>query len=421
MLGTIHPAFLSPLPGVYPSSSSYNPNLHSLISRRSPRYLRSRTIQPCCKAKRQSPDPASSSQSQRKQKRSRQSNNKKPNPPVANDRTSKSENSNPSSSPAVGRVKRALGSSREEDGPTLPTVDTNLTREDFIKEGIVDDVEAMGGKGSLFVPEDIRYGIRDYKNPFEGKQSKNGGVDGLGEAKTTGDEEGRKGRGVSVAGVERNLTGDGGVVKTIVEEGSGAVVATGAEVVVDYVGKLENGKKFDASGDRSKDGFKFVLGKGKVIKGWDVGVAAMRLGEKATLKIAPKYAYGTRGVPPVIPSKATLTFDIKLLSASEVQEKVPRTVAGYNPGVPRTPEDISAAYEKKMDDKSKEKKKTWLEQIYIISPFASQTGKRPPWFLNPNITFFIVFAIVGAAFYLVYISGGIHQGFVEDVDVNIFK
>lgn len=97
------------------------------------------------------------------------------------------------------------------------------------------------------------------------------------------------------------------------------------------------------------------------------------------------------------------------------------TMADNNPGVPRTADDIKAAYTKKMAEKPKDTK-SWLERIYIISPFASQTGQKPPWYLNPNITFVIVFIIVGIAFYVVVASGGVHQGYVNGAppDVNPF-
>ncbi|GAB0497536.1 hypothetical protein MMPV_008871 [Pyropia vietnamensis] len=97
------------------------------------------------------------------------------------------------------------------------------------------------------------------------------------------------------------------------------------------------------------------------------------------------------------------------------------TMADNNPGVPRTADDIKAAYTKKMAEKPKDTK-SWLERIYIISPFASQTGQKPPWYLNPNITFVIVFIVVGVAFYVVVKSGGVHQGYVNGAppDVNPF-
>ena len=87
---------------------------------------------------------------------------------------------------------------------------------------------------------------------------------------------------------------------------SGAVARNGQKVTVKYVGTLTNGKRFDA-GDIS-----FRLGAGEVIKGWDLGVAGMRVGGKRKLRIPPDAAYGKRGAPPTIPPNATLLFDVEL-------------------------------------------------------------------------------------------------------------
>ncbi|XP_071348992.1 peptidyl-prolyl cis-trans isomerase Fkbp12-like isoform X1 [Trachinotus anak] len=78
-------------------------------------------------------------------------------------------------------------------------------------------------------------------------------------------------------------------------------------------GTLTNGKKFDSSRDRG-EAFKFNIGKGEVIRGWDEGVLQMSLGQVAKLTCSPDYAYGARGYPPVIPANSTLIFEVELLN-----------------------------------------------------------------------------------------------------------
>ena len=107
---------------------------------------------------------------------------------------------------------------------------------------------------------------------------------------------------------------DGGIMKKIIKEGYGYKrPEKKSEVEVHYVGTLEDGSKFDSSRDRSET-FKFTLGTGNVIKGWDQGVKTMKKGEIAQFKIRGDYAYGERGSPPKIPANATLIFDIELIS-----------------------------------------------------------------------------------------------------------
>lgn len=94
--------------------------------------------------------------------------------------------------------------------------------------------------------------------------------------------------------------------------GTGRAVKTGDRVNVHYVGTLTDGTEFDAS-RRHGQPFSFEVGKGHVIKGWDQGLLGMKVGGKRKLTIPPDLAYGDRGVPPKIPPKSTLLFDIELL------------------------------------------------------------------------------------------------------------
>jgi FKBP-type peptidyl-prolyl cis-trans isomerase FkpA len=108
--------------------------------------------------------------------------------------------------------------------------------------------------------------------------------------------------------------------KIDVVAGAGAEAVAGRPVSVHYTGWLHDsakpdgrGKKFDSSVDRG-DPFQFQLGRGQVIRGWDEGVAGMKVGGKRTLIIPPEMGYGARGAGGAIPPNATLVFDVELLS-----------------------------------------------------------------------------------------------------------
>merc|ERR1719237_276246 len=93
--------------------------------------------------------------------------------------------------------------------------------------------------------------------------------------------------------------------KKITKEGTGALPKPGQRCVMHYTGTLTDGSKFDSSRDRGQP-FEFVIGEGQVIKGWEEGVATMKIGERCELTCPYDYAYGERGYPPIIPPKATL-------------------------------------------------------------------------------------------------------------------
>lgn len=115
-----------------------------------------------------------------------------------------------------------------------------------------------------------------------------------------------------------------GLTARILREGAGDAAEAGDNVEVHYTGWLydetaadNRGAKFDSSVDRGQR-FQFPLGAGRVIRGWDQGVAGMQIGEVRELTIAPGMAYGERGFPPVIPPSSTLVFEVELFAAESL-------------------------------------------------------------------------------------------------------
>lgn len=112
---------------------------------------------------------------------------------------------------------------------------------------------------------------------------------------------------------EKVITTKSGLKYVDQKEGTGAEAKAGNVAEVHYTGWLKDGKKFDSSLDRGQT-FKFKLGAGQVIKGWDEGVQGMKVGGKRKLIIPSELGYGARGAGGVIPPNAELTFEVELIS-----------------------------------------------------------------------------------------------------------
>jgi len=116
------------------------------------------------------------------------------------------------------------------------------------------------------------------------------------------------------------VTGDGvktesGLQYWDIKVGTGEEAKSGDKVKVHYTGWFTSGKKFDSSVDAQQP-YSFTLGQGNVIKGWDEGVAGMKVGGKRQLRIPPELAYGEQGYKNIIPPSATLVFDVQLLAVT---------------------------------------------------------------------------------------------------------
>jgi len=121
------------------------------------------------------------------------------------------------------------------------------------------------------------------------------------------------------------VTTESGLKYIVVKEGNGKKAKAGNAVEVHYTGWLTDGKKFDSSRDRGVP-IEFTLGEGQVIKGWDEGIALMRVGGKMRLIIPPELAYGSRAVGDVIPANSTLIFDVELMGVHKPLKPVADTM-----------------------------------------------------------------------------------------------
>ena len=114
------------------------------------------------------------------------------------------------------------------------------------------------------------------------------------------------------AKLNKTYTTDSGLQYVFTEIGEGARAKSGDKVSVHYIGKLTEGKEFDNSYKRGTP-FSFTIGEGKVIKGWDEGIALLNVGDKAVFTIPSQLGYGPMEIPGLIPANSTLVFEVELL------------------------------------------------------------------------------------------------------------
>jgi len=175
--------------------------------------------------------------------------------------------------------------------------------------------DASSGDAATVVPADTS---GDSASGASGAavQADTSGSNASGDAATVvpADKSGEKSSGSDTE--EEVVTTESGLQIKDLVVGTGEQAREGAIVVVHYTGRLVDGTKFDSSVDRGTP-FEFNLGQGRVIKGWDEGVATMRVGGKRELTIPPELAYGDRGAGALIKAGATLVFEIELLEVKD--------------------------------------------------------------------------------------------------------
>jgi len=205
-----------------------------------------------------------------------------------------------------------------------------------------------------------------------------------------------------------------GISKSILTPGTGRPGQLGDIATVEYrCTVVSDGTVFA----RSASPQKITMGDSGMIDGWDLTVRTMLPGERALIRLEdPAYGYGATGVPPVVPPGAALELDVKIDSIEMGTDL--GTIASSDPLKPRTPASIAAAYATRRElaalEAGDEKGgiEGMIEKVkgfYFFGFFEGETGQEAPWYLQPSITFPIAFAVVGAAFYVLYAAGGISE------------
>jgi len=207
-----------------------------------------------------------------------------------------------------------------------------------------------------------------------------------------------------------------GFVKTVSKPGSSKQVNLGDIATVKYTCYLADDEK--AAPFARAERQKMVVGDGTMVKGWEKALRTMSVGERAIVRVTdPELGYGSTGVPPLIPPNAQLEFDIEVLDTQLPTANIDFDSLANSDNTPRTASEIQAAYEqrqalKAMQEPAKEGLEGFIEKaknFYFFGFFEGETGEEAPWILQPTITFPLAFLVVGAAFYVSYVSGAISE------------
>lgn len=224
------------------------------------------------------------------------------------------------------------------------------------------------------------------------------------------------------------LTKDGGVKKKVIISGQGRKIEAGDILAIEYTASLKNGPIF-ARGEQEQ----CIVKDGSLIKGWDIGITSMKVGEKAIFSLSPQYAYGLQGVNPVIPPNADIDVELRVQAWLGNQLR-PETLfqkdLDIDPFISSTPEAIQTDFETKQN--TKEKKDVGVVELYLnrfknisfgfggSGFFRSQSGAAAPWYLTPNITFPTMISICLAAFLAVIFAGAVREkGVTPEMNADI--
>jgi hypothetical protein len=216
-----------------------------------------------------------------------------------------------------------------------------------------------------------------------------------------------------------------GILKTVSKEGQGKPVKLGDIATVRYTCYLPDDVNAASTLPFAKSSRqKMVVGDGTMIDGWEKAVRSMRVGERSIIRITnPNMAYGTAGVPPLVPPNAVVEMDVEILDSQPASMNIDFDSIAMADSTPRTANDIARAYQDRQAAKpvgpELEGLEFWIakaKKFYFFGLFEGETGEKAPWFLRPSITFPLAFAIVGAAFWVSYIGGAINVRGAQNKD-----